>query len=324
MRLKGIFKKITSHFNNVVLVISTLVFIFFIFKLGLYFVDHISARTANTLASAIYYKIDKGENVSGETIPVDLIGRQGNMVISIDANEDGIIKSNSNQSNASIPVNNKANIISAPIADPTDKTDDPGGSSDNEPEPRKINQSFLELLKINEDITGWIKIPDTKVDYPIVQGTDNDFYLKRNHEKKESRYGSIFMDFRNNFESLDKNTILYGHHMADGMMFNNVAKYKQRKFFESHPYIFFSTLYDELKWEVFSVYVTDVNFDYIRVSFDADNDFLEFVDVLKEKSIYETDITLDSNDIILTLSTCSYEFENARTVVHAKLLEILE
>lgn len=186
----------------------------------------------------------------------------------------------------------------------------------------KVDTRFLELLKINTDIAGWLTIPDTNVDYPVVQGQDNDFYLNHDFEKKNSRYGSIFMDFRNNIEELDKNTVLYGHHMKDGMMFNNVTKYKNKMFFENHPVITFNTIYQDLKWEVFSAYVTDVEFNYIKVSYESDSDFIEFLNTIQSKSMYKKDFQFSSADKILSLSTCSYEFSNARFVVHARLIKI--
>ncbi|MDW8802051.1 class B sortase [Clostridium sp. A1-XYC3] len=187
-------------------------------------------------------------------------------------------------------------------------------------------QQFMEpLLKVNKDAVGWLNINNTRINYPVVQGKDNEYYLNHNFEKESSNYGSIFVDYRNknleNFVNGEKNIIIYGHHMKDGTMFGDLKLYKDEKFFKDNQIISFNILGEQYKWQVFSAYVTGTDFNYIKTDFKDDVEVNEFLKSIKEKSLYVNDTTLNSKDVILTLSTCSYEFENARFVVHFKLIK---
>ena len=194
----------------------------------------------------------------------------------------------------------------------------PSTDKDLEDNKNDINKKFIELLKTNKEIVGWINVPNTKVDYPIVKTSNNNFYLNHNILKKEDSSGAIFMDFRNDIEIMDKNTILYGHNMKNGTMFKGLMKYKDEDFLKENKIISFSTLYEDIKWEIFSAYVTDTNFYYIQVNFKNSYEYESFLNNIKGKSMFDTSIDLNSSDNILTLSTCSYEFDDARFVIHAK------
>lgn len=180
---------------------------------------------------------------------------------------------------------------------------------------------FEQLYADNNDLVGWISIDDTVIDYPVVQFVNNSFYLERDFYGETSRAGSIFMDYRNIPDGDDFNTILYGHHMADGSMFKALMKYKDESFFKEHKTIQFDILNKEYQWEIFSVYVTHVDFYYIDTSFPDDEKKMKFIEQIRGKSLYETDIDVGPEDHILTLSTCTYEFEDARFVVQAKRID---
>jgi sortase B len=186
--------------------------------------------------------------------------------------------------------------------------------------PRKLNPRFEELLKINKDTVGWLTIPHSNIDYPILQADDNDYYLHHSFEHKKNSAGAIFMDYRNDPLSIGQNTILYGHRMRDGSMFKHLVKYLDNRFFTENPIITFDGLVKDGKWQVFSAYITDTSFNYIQTKFDSDNQYSAFLKAISERSKHKTSITLSIDDKILTLSTCSYEFDNARIVVHAKLI----
>lgn len=190
------------------------------------------------------------------------------------------------------------------------------------PSEQQVQQRFHELLQINEDIVGWVKIGDTGVDYPIMQSEDNDFYLERDILKMSNVNGSIFMDYRNDIQSpTDKHLILYGHNMKNQTMFAPLLHYESRWYLEQNPVIEFDTLYENRKWEIFAVNKTDIHRNYIRTDFINDDDFLEFITDLKKTSIHQTDIQLREDDVILTLSTCSSVSDEARFVVHARLIK---
>jgi sortase B len=177
---------------------------------------------------------------------------------------------------------------------------------------------FESLLERNKDVVGWIKIPGTEIDYPVVQAEDNEFYLKRNLKKESSSRGSIFMDYRNSNDEMDYNTILYGHNMKDGGMFAGLSAYKDRSFYVDHAFIEYDSPQKPMKWQIFSVYITEPKDDLLKVFYDNDVEYAQYLDMIISKSIYETGVKVTKDDRILTLVTCSYEYENARLVIHAK------
>lgn len=180
---------------------------------------------------------------------------------------------------------------------------------------------FRSLLEINPQVVGWIKIDQTKVDYPVLKAEDNEFYLHHNINKQVARAGSIFMDYRNEGKGEDKNTIIYGHHMKDGSMFKDLMGYKKEQFFVEHPLITFDTMEKVTYWEIFSVYITEASYDYVRTDFIDDVDYENFLKEIKNRSLYDTGIEISKEDNILTLSTCTYEFDDARLTVHGKLMK---
>lgn len=192
-----------------------------------------------------------------------------------------------------------------------------------------INERMLvgkveDALKINKDVIGWIYIPNTNIDYPVLQAKDNNFYLKRTIDGKYNAGGSIFMDFRCDSSELDMNIIIYGHNMVRAgkdIMFTNLTKFKDKDFFNSNRYIYLTTKKGITIYEIFSAYVTGTDFYYIRTDFDSGIDYLNFINQLKGKSKYQINISLKEDDDILTLSTCTYEFNDARFVIHGKKIK---
>jgi len=182
---------------------------------------------------------------------------------------------------------------------------------------------FAALLEENEDVVGWITIDDTKIDYPILQSADNIEYLTEDFNNEESIGGSIFMDYRNNIESLSHNTIVYGHRMKDGTMFQHLTKYLDEDFFEDHQTFDVETLNGSYEAEIFAVYNTTTDFYYIQTDFADDAEFDSLVSEAKDKSMYQTDVDVSTDDRIITLSTCDYELDenDGRLVVQAKLIE---
>ena len=184
-----------------------------------------------------------------------------------------------------------------------------------------VRSRFHSLLDMNEDIVGWVKIADTPIDYPILQAEDNAYYLSRNYRHEETRAGSIFMDFRNDPGAWNRNMILYGHRMKDGSMFGSLAKFLDEDFLKSHRTFSFETIYDSFDVEVFSVYVTTTDFNYIKTEFASDQEYLSFLQEIRERSMYEMDTDVSAADQIVTLSTCdpTLDPKDGRLVVHAKI-----
>lgn len=185
-----------------------------------------------------------------------------------------------------------------------------------------INSSndVIDLSNINQDYVAWIEIHNTNINYPVVQSKDNEYYLKRDIYKNYLASGSIFLDYRNNDFS-DKNTVIYGHYMRNNTMFAQLKKFKEKSFFNINNTIkILKTNGEILEYKVFSAYTTSATDNYTQISFNSDEEYKNFLNKIIAKSLFETNETLNIDDKILTLSTCSYEFDNARTVVHAKLI----
>lgn len=189
---------------------------------------------------------------------------------------------------------------------------------------KRIRSGFDGLKEINDDIIGWITIENTKIDYPILQSGNNTDYLKRNYYGEDSLPGSIFMDYRNNVTMNEKNFVLYGHRVKDGSMFQHLTKYLDKDFFEANQTFTFDTLYDRYEAEIFAVYNTMIDFDYIETDFDNEADYTALLQGIHERSIYETDVEITNDDQMITLSTCEYTLDpdDSRLVIHAKLTKI--
>ena len=193
--------------------------------------------------------------------------------------------------------------------------------ADNSYEKIRVEKEEENLYDKYEDYRGWIKIDNTNINYPIVQGKDNSFYLDNDINKNYLSSGSIFMNYLNHGFN-DENTVLFGHHMRNKTMFAQLKKYKEKEFFYGNNDIVIEVENGKvLKYKVFSAYVTDSKDNYIKTNFDDKDQYKEFLEDIKNKSQYKLDIDVNENDKIITLSTCSYEFNDARMVVHGKLLK---
>jgi len=201
-------------------------------------------------------------------------------------------------------------------------------AEESKPEPQMLD-NFVELYKLNPDIVGWIEIPDTAISYPVLQTTDNAFYLDHDFEKAESKAGAIFADFRLEIskDGLPLHTVLYGHDMKAGTFFAQLNNYKKLDFMKTHNVVEFNTLYENQKWEIFACFLTSVNasqdggvlFDYHnKLDLSTADKFDEFYKNVMMRSYYLTDVDVTFGDEILTLSTCSNEFYDSRFVVMAR------
>lgn len=181
------------------------------------------------------------------------------------------------------------------------------------------SQIFEELLKKNTDTVGYLSVNNTKINYPVVQASTNSYYLNRDFNKRKNSMGWIFMDYRNNAKDLDKNTIIYGHNIKQGIMFGtlkyalNSSWYKK----ESNQVITFNTPTKNMKWRIFSIYRIPATEDYLKTEFESDEEYMEFLNMLKNRSIFNFNVELNESSKILTLSTCFSH--TTRHVVHAVL-----
>lgn len=194
------------------------------------------------------------------------------------------------------------------------------------PEKTKRVLQIEELQKVNSDIIGWVEIEGTNINYPVLQGTDNDFYMNHNYEKEESIYGAIFLDHAYDWNVKSNNLLIYGHNMQDGSMFHDLLNYAEKDYYEEHPTIRFTTPEEDVNYEIIAAFRSRVYYKseqnvfryYYFVNPKSQEEFEKFVKNAKEASIYDTGNTAEYGDELLTLSTCSYHTEDGRFAVVAK------
>ena len=197
--------------------------------------------------------------------------------------------------------------------------------SESEPEPQNqetvpgTNQSVLNAQKdLNEEITAWLRVPNTKIDYPVVHGEDNSFYLNHNVRKESSNAGSIFVDSRNNEGFIDFNTIIYGHNMINGSMFSDLIKFYDSAFFleSPAPELFLPDVTYTLEVFAFLRIKQDDRIIYNTIT---NANFPAYIEYVEANAIHYRDIQLESYDNIVTLSTCTNDAADERMVVLARL-----
>lgn len=198
----------------------------------------------------------------------------------------------------------------------------PAEPSDNLESPIK-NKELESLLEINSDTVGWLTVPNTNIDYPVVKTTDNDYYLDHNYEKKYDYNGWVFMHYYNSTHNLDKNTIIFAHNrFYSGIMFGTLNEVTKDTWYNNtnENLITFNTLYDNMQFEVFSIYKTNITADYLKTTFDSDLEWNNFIKMIRERSMFQNNVNVGTNDKIITLSTCLDN--DTRLVVHAVLRKI--
>lgn len=193
----------------------------------------------------------------------------------------------------------------------------------------ELMEEVKELQKENEDVKAWIKINDTNINYPVVQASDNNYYLYRNYKKENSNYGSIFIDSNSNIENPNSNIIMYGHNMKDGSMFKDLLKYADEEYYNNHKYIEFVTNTSSSTYEIIAVFKSRIFYKneknvfryYQCTNLNNEQDYNYYVNNSKELSLYDTGVNAEYGEQIITLITCEYSSENGRMVVVAKKKE---
>lgn len=183
-----------------------------------------------------------------------------------------------------------------------------------------INVDFTELKKINNDVKGWIQVNGTNINYPFVQASDNKYYLNHSFNKSHNYAGWVFLDYRNNLTN-NKNTIIYAHGRLDKTMFGSLRNILSSGWLNNtdNYVVKLSTEKENTLWQVFSVYHIPTTSDYIQTEFSSDDEFLQLITKLKDRSMFNFNTDVNSNDNILTLSTCYSDTE--KVVLHAKLIK---
>lgn len=184
-----------------------------------------------------------------------------------------------------------------------------------------ITVNFNKLLKKNSDAVGWIYCEDTVINYPVVQAKDNKKYLHADLDGDYLRSGTIFVDYRNGSVGKDRNFLIYGHDMRNNSMFGSLSEYKKQSYFDAHPVLYYLTPDGNYRIELAIGAVVDTD-DLIYLTNPDKEAFVEYLTRLKRKSTFQSSVELSMEDKLVTLSTCSYEFDNARYIVIGKLIPL--
>lgn len=191
-------------------------------------------------------------------------------------------------------------------------------------QPREILPQLQDLAAQNPDLAGWLTVGGTRIDYPVMYSPDEpERYLHANFEKQYSFAGLPFIDAAGQVDS--GNRVIYAHNMLDGSMFRGLFRYEQKNYWEKHPTFTFSTLYEEKEYEIMSVFYdrvykkTDTNFKFYQFFDTSDAEhFARAMEHFQEKQLYDTGVTAQPGDKLITLVTCAYQTDNGRFVVVAR------
>ena len=199
---------------------------------------------------------------------------------------------------------------------------------DGEKEIPKVLDEYKNLLNTNKKLIGWVKIDDTNIDYPVMQTSDNEYYLDHNLNQEYDKNGSIFMDKDCDVLKPSTNFILYGHHMKNGSMFGNLSKYSSKSYYEKHPYIEFDTIYEKGTYQVMYAFRSkvyseeEIVFKYYQfIDANSEQEFDSYMQEMAALAYYDTGVTARLGDQLLTLSTCDYQEKDGRFVVVAKKIK---
>ena len=192
----------------------------------------------------------------------------------------------------------------------------------------KVLDEYKSLYNKNKNLIGWIKIDDTIIDYPVMQTKDNEFYLDHDLNQEPNKNGTLFLDAACDIIKPSTNFIIYGHNMRSGKMFGSLSKYKSASFYESHPYIQFDTIYEKGTYQVmyaFQSHIYDedeVVFKYYQfIEANSEVEFDSNMQQMADIAMYDTNVTAQYGDHLLTLSTCDYDEEDGRFVVVCKQID---
>lgn len=222
-------------------------------------------------------------------------------------------------------------ISNIPEEEPTPEIKDNNPNENKTPEEPSIpnddttpkdnrNPIIVALKELNDETVGWLNVPGTNIDYPVVKAKDNAYYLRHNFKKEKDYNGWVFMNYLNSAEMLDKNTIIFAHNRYySNIMFGTLNKVGKKSWYQNikNNLITYSDINKEMKWEVFAAYTVPVTDDYLETNFSTDEDFNKFIKMIRSRSVISSDLEIKSTDKILTLSTCADI--NTRFVVHAVL-----
>ena len=195
------------------------------------------------------------------------------------------------------------------------------------PQPKEVSPIYVDFTQLqneNQDVVGWIYSENTQINYPIVQDHNNDnyYYLHRDIHGDYSGNGIPFLDVKCSRDFSSYNSIVYGHHMNDGSVFASISNYRTEGYYAQHPTLYLNTPTQDYRIDVFAAYVTDADSNTYIISFPDTSSFQLYCQEMKAQSDFASDVEIQPGDRIITLSTCSYEYYDARYVIQGKLVPL--
>ena len=186
-----------------------------------------------------------------------------------------------------------------------------------------IKVDFKALKSVNDDVVGWIYCEGTQINYPVLQGETNDTYIRTLYTGEGHPSGSIFVDAGNLPEFQDNNTIIYGHHMADGSMFGTLEDWREQEYFDAHPCMWLLTPEQDYRIDLFSAYLVDARHDTFTIFRGSGQQFAAYLQRVVKDSTVKADVETDPEAHYVLLSTCAYTvYDDARTVIHGRLVPV--
>jgi len=183
-----------------------------------------------------------------------------------------------------------------------------------------VKIDFPAWQSLNEDVSAWIHNEAIRVDHPVLKSPDNEYYLTHDLDRSYKAMGSIFFDFRNQTDFSDPNTIIYGHNFDNGLMFSNLVWYKSQPFYEKHPFYYLYTPEQVYRVDIAAgIVVSETDTTYLVVDFNSEMEFQSLIQTIEENSVIESDIVLTPKDHLVTLYTCTNDWQGQRFVVIGKL-----
>lgn len=196
---------------------------------------------------------------------------------------------------------------------------------DSEVPPPDVLEDYVTIYNNNKSLVGWIKIEDTVIDYPVMQSSNEDYYLDHNFNQEKDSNGSIFIDSDCSIWPKSQNIIIYGHNMKSGKMFGSLKKYKSESYCKKNPIICFDTLFEKGKYQIMYVFgdnvydEAEVTFKYYQfINANSQEEWESAMNTMAEKSMYDTGVIAPYGSELITLSTCDYEKDAERFVIVAK------
>lgn len=187
------------------------------------------------------------------------------------------------------------------------------------PEEAAPHFDFEALQKIIPGAVAWIRCPGTVIDYPVMQGADNDYYLGHLPNGDANEMGSIFLDYRSAADFSDGNSLIFGHHMKSGDMFGSLENYKEQSYYEEHPVIYLYTAQGDYVIELLAGYVVDAQREDLPRSFAEAADFERYIAEIRQRSTFAGAVQVSAEDKLVSFCTCTYNFSDARFVLVGKL-----